>query len=198
MKKIQKGFTLVELIVVITILAILGTIAFISLGGYAQDAKNAKVWTDLTNLAKAIDIAVIDGSIILPNITTWGNEADNGVDTSATITVYDSNNNASTGTLLTSNYKVWTVNFTALRQNGDDFLDPENNSYVAAVTSSGGEAYYQLAGQRIEGSGTYTAILKWNYIAQAGDSIGLISAKNTTTDPIINGEDLGDATTDLY
>jgi prepilin-type N-terminal cleavage/methylation domain-containing protein len=43
MKKIQKGFTLVELIVVITILAILGTIAFISLGGYAQDAKNAKV-----------------------------------------------------------------------------------------------------------------------------------------------------------
>jgi prepilin-type N-terminal cleavage/methylation domain-containing protein len=43
----KQAFTLVELIVVITILAILGTIAFISLQGYSQDAKNSKVTSDL-------------------------------------------------------------------------------------------------------------------------------------------------------
>lgn len=40
MKKL--GFTLVELIVIITILAILGTMAFISLEGYTQDREVMK------------------------------------------------------------------------------------------------------------------------------------------------------------
>jgi len=40
MKKYTQAFTLVELIVVITILAILGTIGFISLQGYAVVARD--------------------------------------------------------------------------------------------------------------------------------------------------------------
>jgi len=39
--KKKKAFTLVELIVVITILTILGTIAFISLQGYSRDARDS-------------------------------------------------------------------------------------------------------------------------------------------------------------
>jgi prepilin-type N-terminal cleavage/methylation domain-containing protein len=55
--KIQKkAFTLVELIVVITILAILGTIAFISLQGNTQDAKNSKVLSDVASISKKISI----------------------------------------------------------------------------------------------------------------------------------------------
>jgi prepilin-type N-terminal cleavage/methylation domain-containing protein len=57
MKKNLGAFTLVELIVVITILAILGTIAFISLQGYSQDAKNSKVSSDLRTLISAIETA---------------------------------------------------------------------------------------------------------------------------------------------
>jgi prepilin-type N-terminal cleavage/methylation domain-containing protein len=59
--KIQKkAFTLVELIVVITILAILGTIAFISLQGNTQDAKNTKVVSDVANIHKKVSIRIAE------------------------------------------------------------------------------------------------------------------------------------------
>lgn len=41
MKKVNRGFTLVELIVVITILSVLGTISFLSIQGYNKFARNA-------------------------------------------------------------------------------------------------------------------------------------------------------------
>ncbi|PZM83143.1 hypothetical protein DLH72_03885 [Candidatus Gracilibacteria bacterium] len=42
MKNLKKGFTLVELIVVITILAVLATIAFITLGDYPMKTRDTK------------------------------------------------------------------------------------------------------------------------------------------------------------
>lgn len=53
-----KWFTLVELIVVITILVILGTIGFISIQGYTDDAKDASKITDLSQVNTAINIAI--------------------------------------------------------------------------------------------------------------------------------------------
>ncbi len=49
-------FTLVELIVVITILVILWTIAFTSLSGFSWGARDSSRVSDLTNLSKALDI----------------------------------------------------------------------------------------------------------------------------------------------
>lgn len=48
------GFTLAELIVVITILAILATIGFLALSGYAQDAKSAAVKSNVRSVYSAI------------------------------------------------------------------------------------------------------------------------------------------------
>jgi len=72
MRNTKNAFTLVELIVVITILAILGTIAFISLQGYSQDAKNSKVTSDLASLAKKITIRTTDvaNSVSLKELVT--------------------------------------------------------------------------------------------------------------------------------
>jgi prepilin-type N-terminal cleavage/methylation domain-containing protein len=56
------AFTLVELIVVITILAILGTIAFISLQGYSADARNSKRTSDINNIQSAISIKMAEGA----------------------------------------------------------------------------------------------------------------------------------------
>ncbi len=61
MKKFKKklnnqGFTLVELIVVITILAILWTIAFISLQWYSAQARDSKRVSDISNIKKSLEL----------------------------------------------------------------------------------------------------------------------------------------------
>ena len=48
------GFTLVELIVVITILAILATVGFLSLSGYSDDARTATVKANVRTVYSAI------------------------------------------------------------------------------------------------------------------------------------------------
>lgn len=55
-KQIKKAFTLVELIIVITILAILATIAFLSLNNYPAEARDAKLKTQVGEIFKKIKI----------------------------------------------------------------------------------------------------------------------------------------------
>ena len=65
--KKYKGFTLVELIVVITILVILSTIAFLNLWGFQSSARDANRIENLTNLKKWLDIFQIkSGKYPLP------------------------------------------------------------------------------------------------------------------------------------
>jgi len=52
----KKWFTLVELIVVITILAILWTIAFISLQWYSSSARDSKRISDISNIKKSLEL----------------------------------------------------------------------------------------------------------------------------------------------
>ena len=65
MKKINKGFTLVELIVVITILAVLWTIAFVSFQWYASNSRDSVRLTDLSNISKAIKVKLAAWEILL-------------------------------------------------------------------------------------------------------------------------------------
>lgn len=59
-----RGFTLVELIVVITILVILGTIAFINIGGYSSSARDSARVSDIVNLSKGLDIYRVKNSTV--------------------------------------------------------------------------------------------------------------------------------------
>ena len=173
MKMMKKaGFTLVELIVVITILAILGTIAFISLQGNTQDAKNSKVSSDLRSLVTAIEVATTKGDTTLIGIYGTGTVADNSV-TGA----------AFSGVTLTGseNYNVGTIDFTALKQSSDSFVDPDGNQYVYSYIANGSEAYYQIAGEITEVSGLITKYVKGNYIKGATTDVdGLISTSSST------------------
>ena len=68
MNKIKNWFTLVELIVVITILAILWTIAFVSFQWYSTQTRDSVRITDLKNIDKSLALKVIEGEKLrVPN-----------------------------------------------------------------------------------------------------------------------------------
>jgi len=60
MKQQKQGFTLVELIVVITILAILWTIAFISLQWYSKDSRDSVRISDVSKLKTSLELYALD------------------------------------------------------------------------------------------------------------------------------------------
>jgi len=62
----KKGFTLVELIVVITILAILWTIWFLAMQWYSSNARDSVRTTDLSNIEKSFELFMIK-TWIYPN-----------------------------------------------------------------------------------------------------------------------------------
>ncbi|MFB0965335.1 MAG: type II secretion system protein [Patescibacteria group bacterium] len=53
-KKILSGFTLAELIVAITVLAILATVGFLALSGYSQDAKDSAAKANVRSISTAL------------------------------------------------------------------------------------------------------------------------------------------------
>jgi prepilin-type N-terminal cleavage/methylation domain-containing protein len=79
MNKQKQAFTLVELIVVITILAILWTIAFISLQWYSKDARDSIRISDTSNMKTSLELFHLDsGKYPLPDdywtFTYWWND----------------------------------------------------------------------------------------------------------------------------
>jgi prepilin-type N-terminal cleavage/methylation domain-containing protein len=78
MTKQKQAFTLVELIVVITILAILWTIAFISLQWYSKDARDSIRISDTSNMKTSLELFHLDsGKYPLPDaneIVDYGTE----------------------------------------------------------------------------------------------------------------------------
>lgn len=58
-KKNKRAFTLVELIVVITILAILATIGFVSMGNYLTGSRDSKRLTDMKTIYDAMSVYTV-------------------------------------------------------------------------------------------------------------------------------------------
>lgn len=156
-KASSKGFTLVELIVVITILAILGTIAFISFGSQLSAARDSKRKTDLSSLASKINVALANGTTYLGLVWTQSNLVTNA-------------NIAWTWVIsaawTTQNYSAWLINFNVLGVNGTDFKDADNtNDYKIGATSNAGWAF-QLAA-KLENDSSWNqwanSLLVWNF-----------------------------------
>ena len=73
--KIKKGFSLVELIVVITIIAILSVTAYMAMGGQTGDARNSVRMQDLSTIQSALEVYYVKyseyPSDIYGNNTNW-------------------------------------------------------------------------------------------------------------------------------
>jgi prepilin-type N-terminal cleavage/methylation domain-containing protein len=186
MKKTTHAFTLVELIVVITILAILWTIAFVSLTGYTNDAKNGKVVSDLRNLAGAVEVSQTTGSALLLNLVS-------NTSTGNTVSSWSVVNNS--GATLWSTWAVYLVgnlDFSEVQQNGNNFKDPnsfdENQDYVLAIAFHPDYSFFQFAGQIFDQE-IKKSRLTWTYAKKdiVNDVESLISSQSDNT-PLINYE----------
>ena len=144
-----RAFTLVELIVVITILAILWTIAFISLSWYSKEARDAKRAIDTSSLLGKINIEQTRWTPISDLIT----ETDN---------VYLQILWKS-GSLVKT---FWEADFKNLKENEKNFRDPSNKNQnyplAYAIWWTWKDAYKFIQIATIS-ERENKAVIKWNY-----------------------------------
>ncbi|MDD3144849.1 MAG: type II secretion system protein [Candidatus Gracilibacteria bacterium] len=171
MKKIiNKAFTLVELIVVITILAILGTIAFINLQGYSVSARDSKRLSDITNILKKISVEETKGLSVIGMI-----------------------DNQTTATGIINNQAVnlikGTPKFIEIKEDGSKFKDPITKldyilGYSKGGTGTGAYKFLQIATVNEERN---EAVVKGNYymIDIVNDSPSII--KNSSGNFVVDG-----------
>lgn len=69
----QKGFTLIELIVVIAVLGILAVIVFPKLTGFKDKAYSAQVRADASAIATAVESCIAEGSVTADTTVTDAN-----------------------------------------------------------------------------------------------------------------------------
>lgn len=160
MKNIKKQwFTLVELIVVITILAILWSIAFISLQGYSADARNSKRNSDLGSIQSAMSSQLAQWQSILSFVSDHKNT------TAWHVTIWSWLQVAWTWFAPTTytEYDAWTVNYASLPVKSDDFKDPSANlPYVVWVTTRN-NGKYELAATIEQWAGSKVAKIIGDY-----------------------------------
>lgn len=179
MKKINiKAFTLVELIVVITILAILWTIAFINLQWYSTEARDSKRITDVNNVFKKITLERVKW--IYPS-----NIMKNWVDTSTWLLVW---------WVIPTDSKQWSVEFTEIKEEENNFKDPRWNDYVFSYATwwNGTWAFkfVQLATLSEEKN---EAIVVWDYYKiQPTDSASIVFSDptNLASPLVVDGQSI--------
>lgn len=142
----KKAFTLVELIVVITILAILWTIAFISLSWYSAEARDSKRISDTRNILWKINIKNISW-ILLEDLV-----------------LLEDNNNVIINNSWTFS-KIWRINPQAIVENDENFRDPSNNrSYPIAYAYWGfWNDKYNFVQIATVSEKQNAALILWNY-----------------------------------
>ena len=145
----RKAFTLVELIVVITILAILWTIAFIALSGYSKEARDAKRVTDTSSLLSKINIEETRWTPI-SELITYTRDVHLKI-------LWE------TGSLVKT---FWEADFKTLKEDEKNFRDPSNKSQnypmAYAFWGSGRDAYKFIEIASVSEKENRN-IIKWNY-----------------------------------
>ncbi len=162
----NKGFTLVELIVVITILAILGTIGFLSLQGYSANARDSKRTSDLRSLSTSVTTQATSGVAY----TAFANSTASGGLALASAPLAGKTPSA-------TEYVGGIPNYTTLGVDAGKFKDPQGQDYkVGTSTLAGG--VFQFAAT-LEAGGTPTSAVNGNYNARIAGSTAVVGVTAT-------------------
>ena len=114
------GFTLVELIVVITILAVLAAIGFLALSGYSQDAKDSSIKANV----RSVFMAISTESALSGNSPRYYVVHDSGAALSGAVAFVDGNPVTLTGgdwNAAGTNYSAGNPDYVKLKLNPDKF-----------------------------------------------------------------------------
>ena len=144
----KKGFTLVELIVVITILAILWTVAFLSLSSYTTLARNAIRLDGVSKIATSIEAKKQAGISVLSFVSP-GQEVPSAQIWWRAVTPW-------------SDYQAGEINPTALEVKSEDFSDPTSGKLFSMWATTRIWGQYEIVATIEEGA-TERAILSWTY-----------------------------------
>lgn len=161
---IKKAFTLVELLVVIIIIWLLWTIAFVSLVWYTSDARNAKRVTDLNSIKTALNIELNSWADIL----SFVKNSNNAISTPNIAWV--------TLTHPTWIYNAWEINHAKLNMKPSNFVDPDWQIYVIWATNLDWWAYQLTAS--IESFDYKLAKVCWNYIQRLSSNYVIWTVNN--------------------
>ncbi len=164
-------FTLVEVLVVVTILALFWTIAMFAFRGYTVEARNSKRVTDLNSIKTSITTQITNGLNIMGLVTlVYDNQIPiSGASLAWVIPTYS------------INYTAGTLNYTPLNMIAEDFYDPTTiGPYVIWVHTINKWGAYQLAA-RLEAidDPINRALILWNFKPRSlTPTTGFINAGN--------------------
>ncbi len=193
----RKAFTLVELIVVITILAILAAVGFLSLSGYTSTASKAAVRTNLKSLSSFIESeAAVNDVSSRKYVAYEPGLVLSGASFSGVTLVPGAYGTPGT------NYSAGTPGFGELRMDGSKFQNADGSSFLIAAMDwtetypSGivrSRPYFQVAGVVMdETSATGTVAIEGTYPVppigtSTGTSVGIIASSSGSEIPLFDG-----------
>lgn len=134
-----RGFTLVELIVVVTVLAVLATVGFLSLSGYSDDARSASLKANV----RTVYSAILTESTTSGNSPRWYVEHSPSAALSGAFVFVDGANVALTGGDVgglpaDSNYTAGNPRWDRLRMSADKFRIASFRSPILSDDASAG------------------------------------------------------------